>query len=424
MNRRAHPLLREEVWTAAAPGGGRVWVVSCAGQRCHAVLLVDFGSVDGSSPEGSAVAFPEGTAHFLEHRLFEKPEGDITDRFTRLGAEVDAQTGLTGTAFSFTAGAESLHECLHLLFDLAGRGYFPEESVRRERSIITREIQLFDDSVEWVAFQAGLGALYGDQRIAVDIAGTPESLARIDAGLLERCHQRHYHAGSLQLIVCGPVDGAAVCQRGLELIGEWPAAPAVSGRGPRIEARPGNLEVRRAVPRARRLLLFPDPVPARGLELLRRELMLELALDILFGPSGDFYERAYESGLIDGESFGGEVHLDRLYGFCLIGGDTDRPEALQEAILEEVEAGLRGGRIERGLARARRRVFGEMVCRWEDMEECAELVEWAVRHGCHPLDLVDLHLGRQDLDAASVEACAAECLAVEGLATATVRPTG
>ena len=424
MNRRAHPLLREEVWTAAAPGGGRVWAVPCAGQRCHAVLLVDFGSIDGGSPGGSEVPWPEGTAHFLEHRLFEKPEGDITDRFTRLGAVVDAQTGLTGTSFSFTAGAGSLHDGLALLFDLAGRGYFPEESVRRERSIIAREIRLFDDSVEWVAFQTGLRALYGDQRIAVDIAGTPESLGRIDAGLLERCHRRHYHPGSLQLIVCGPVDGAAVCDRGAELIGAWPVAAGVSDRGPRIEARPGSLEVRRAVPRARRLLLFPDPVPARGLDLLRRELSLELALDILFGPSSGFFERTYESGLIDGESFGGEIHLDGLYGFCLIGGDTDRPEALQAAILEEVEAALGDGRIERGLDRARRRVFGEMVCRWEEVEECAELVEWAVRHGCHPLDLVDLHLGRQALDADSVEACAAECLAVEGLATATVWPAG
>ena len=410
------------MWSAAAPGGGRVWAVPCAGQRCHAALLVDFGSIDGGSPGGCAVPAPEGTAHFLEHRLFEKPEGDITDRFTRLGAEVDAQTGLTSTSFSFTAGAESLQDCLPLLFDLAGRGYFPEESVRRERSIIAREIRLFDDSVEWVAFHTALRALYGDQRIAVDIAGTPESLARIDADLLERCHRRYYHAGSLQLIVCGPVDGAAVCERGVELIGEWPAASAVSDRGPRIEARPESLEVRRPVPRARRLLLFPDPVAARGLDLLRRELSLDLALDILFGPSSGFFERTYESGLIDGETFGGEVHLDGLYGFCLIGGDTDRPEALHAAILEEAEAGLRDGRIEQGLGRARRRVFGEMVGRWEDVEECAGLVEWAARHGCHPLDLVDLHLDGPAADAASVAACAAECLAVEAPAAATILP--
>ena len=78
---------------------------------------------------------------------------------------------------------------------------------------------LFDDSLEWVAFQTALQALYGDQRIAADIAGTPESLSRIDAGLLQRCHQRYYHAGSTQLIVCGPVDAAAVCRRGLELLG-------------------------------------------------------------------------------------------------------------------------------------------------------------------------------------------------------------
>ncbi len=422
LNRRAHPLLQEEVWTAEAPGGGRVWVVPSAGQRCHAVLLVDFGSIDGASAGGSAVPLPEGTAHFLEHRLFEKPEGDIAERFTWLGAEVDAQTGLTGTSFSFTAGANGFDDGLPLLFELAGRGYFPEEGIRRERSIIVREIQLFDDSVEWVAFQTALRALYGAQRIAVDIAGTPESLDRIDAGILERCHQQYYHSGSLKLIVCGPVDGAAVCHRGVELMGEWPASPGFSDRGPRILARPSDLEVRRAVPKARRLLLFPDPVPARGRNLLRRELSLELALDILFGASSGFFERNYESGLIDGETFGGEVHLDGLYGFCLLGGDTDRPEALRAAVLEELETGLREGRIEAGFDRALRRVFGEMVCRWEDVEDCAEFVECAVRRGCHPFELVDLHLG-DALDAATVQACASDCLSVDALATATVLPT-
>ena len=412
--------MREEVWTAAAPGGGRVWAVPGSSCRCHAVLLVDFGSIDAGAPGGPAL--PEGTAHFLEHRLFEKPEGDMTGRFTGLGADVDAQTGLTGTSFSFTASAEAFEDCLPLLFELAGRGHFPEEGVQRERAIIAREIQLFDDSVEWVAFQTGLRALYGEQRIAVDIAGTPETLPRIDAGVLRRCHQQYYHPGSLQLIVCGAVDGDAVCRRGVELLEAWPAAPGGGDRGPRIEARPQDTEVRRAVAKIRHLLLFPDPVPAAGLELLRRELSLEVALDILFGASSGFFEDAYESGLIDGESFGGEVHLDGLYGFCLLGGDTDRPGELRHAIVEELETGLREGRIEEGFERARRRVFGEMVCRWEDVEECADLVECAVGRGCHPFDLVDLHLGDGALDAAEVAACAAGCLTPDGLATATVLP--
>ena len=89
-----------------------------------------------------------------------------------------------------------------------------------------------------------------------------------------------------------------------------------------------------------------------------------------------------------------------------------------------LETGLRQGWIEEGFERARRRVFGEMVCRWEDAEECADLVECAVVRGCHPFDLVDLHLGGGALDAGEVAACAAECLTPDGPATATVLPMG
>ena len=419
MRHVVHALLREEVWSGRLPGGGRLWVVPRTSRRCHVQLSVDFGALDdGAYPE-----LPLGVAHFLEHRLFEKPEGDISERFTDLGADVDAGTGLSSTAYSFTVVPEAFAPAMRTLFELVGRGHFPDDGVQREQAIISREIQLFEDSIEWVAPQAALVALYGDQRTALDIAGTPESLMAIDASLLTACHRRYYHPGALELVVCGPVEGAAVAELATELTAAWPVPPAPDVQRPGIAARPSTRAAHCPVPRPRRLLAFAGPDGHSGADLLRRELSLELTLDILFGPSSAFFARHYESGLIDGDSFGGEVCADRSFFYCVVGGDCDEPERLQHAILDELSSAPQET-IERGFSRAWRRAYGEMVCRWEEVESCADLLESATLRGCHPLDLVGLYVGERALDVDDLIDRLDDCLRVDAVATATVGPSG
>ena len=63
----------------------------------------EYGSLDSKFevPEG-IVEVPDGIAHFLEHKLFEEPEGNVFDRFAQLGASVNAFTSYTQTAYLFS----------------------------------------------------------------------------------------------------------------------------------------------------------------------------------------------------------------------------------------------------------------------------------------------------------------------------------
>ena len=47
--------------------------------------------------DGKEVRIPLGSAHFLEHKLFEDEEGDILGQFTRLGANANAFTSYEQT---------------------------------------------------------------------------------------------------------------------------------------------------------------------------------------------------------------------------------------------------------------------------------------------------------------------------------------
>lgn len=421
MRRRREPVVQEEVWELELRGGAQLWVCPRPARRCHALLCVDFGALDEAAGT-TADVLPEGIAHFLEHRLFEKPEGDISERFTDLGADVDAQTGLTNTSFACTAGPAVFPAALDLLLELVGCAHFPADSVERERSIITREIRLFEDSVEWVAFQTALASLYRGRRIAVDIAGTERSLARIDAPLLRRCHEAFYRAGRLQLFVAGPVDPEGVGAQVDRVLAGWPHREARSTRRPWNPAHPEAQEAKLGVSRPRRVLAFAARAGAAGLDLLREELALELALDILFGPASEFYARQYESGLIDDETFGGEVHADESFCFCLLGGDTDDPEALSSAVNDELIRAADSDWIERDFARAFRRAYGEMVSRWEEVDGCTAFMEDAALRGCHPFELVELYTRDGAVGPGDVRGCLDRCLRAHTHATATVWP--
>jgi predicted Zn-dependent peptidase len=412
-----HDALQESVLIRDLTGGARLSVTPRAGSRCHAVLSIAYGALHEAGADSNE---PAGIAHFLEHRLFEKPEGDISERFTDIGADVDAQTGFNSTSFSVTCGPEGFAAAIELLFELAGRVHFPEASVSRERSIVGHEIQLFEDNVEWMSFQTMLGALYPGQRIAVDIAGTAQSLLGIDAAMLERCHRNRYHASAVQIFACGPLDVeelATNCNRALR---SWPNRSDMAPRVAWAEARPGVRTVSMSLPRTRRMLAFPDEIPHQGLALMRHELAMEMTLDILFGPGSEFFSRHYESGLLDGETFGGEVHMDEGYGFCVLSADADDPDALQAAILEELTTAHRSDWIEKDFERARRRAYGDMVCRWEDVEGTVGFLECAGLRGCHPFDVTELYGAEAGVNVGDIRRCLEHSLRPDRVAIASV----
>lgn len=414
--RRQHERLRESVENRQLPGGAQLWVVPRAGRRCQASLSVAFGALWEA---GESAGEPDGIAHFLEHRLFDKEEGDISERFIDLGVDVDAQTGYASTAYTIGCGADVFPQAVELLFELAGSAHFAQEDVLRERDIVGHELRLYEDNVEWVAFQTLIAALYPDQRLAVDIAGTPQSLSRIDADLLHDCHRRRYHAGAVQVIAAGPVDVEALARRCRRHLSAWPVS-ADRSPPPRAVAAPRAAHTDLPLPRRRCQLGFADDGALSGLSLMRRELALELTLDILFGPGSEFFTRTYESGLVDGESFGGEVHMEEGFGFCLLGGDTDDPAALSEAILDELRRALASGWIEEDFERARRRACGDMICRFEDVESTAGFVESAILRGCHPFDVTALYAGPEAVTVDDVWACLRDCLRPERAAVTTV----
>ena len=314
-------LLKEKiVWRRIEPGL-EVFVLPKKGyKKKYATYSTNFGSIDSHfvvEGEGEELVVPDGVAHFLEHKLFEDEEGNVFDRFAKLGASSNAFTNFTNTTYLFSS-TDHFEECFEILLDFVQNPYFTEESVEKEKGIIEQEIRMYEDNPGWRIFFNLLTALYRKHPVQKDIAGTVESISHIDKDVLYKCYRTFYHPSNMALFVVGDVDADKVLDQVAANIGRRNYSPL--GEIKRIyPEEPRELEKEQVVQE----LVVSQPIMNLGFKdldvgydgerLFRRELATALVLDVVFGSSSKLYNELYEEGIIDDEFDAGYV-AEKEYG--------------------------------------------------------------------------------------------------------------
>lgn len=340
-----------------------------------AFVVADYGSTDSAwLSGGKRIHVPDGIAHFLEHQLFKKQKGDLTDVFSERGAYCNAHTSHTQTAYYFEC-TERFDENLDTLLELALTPHFDRKLVDTERDIIIQEINQYRDHPGWVSFQQLLESLYVKHPIRIDIAGTAETVSAVTPEMLALCHGTFYHPSNLTLLVTGDFKPAEVFKLADKLAGKWsPGTPAphISRERP-LEphqvARP-KAQRRMFVSRARLLMGFKDAHMPEGPELTRRDLVSTIALDALFSRESEAVERLYNARLI-GADFGAGYQAERGFGYAVIGGETTQPEELEREVVKIIEQAREQGVDASDIERKRRKVFGRFLRSFNDPESTA-----------------------------------------------------
>ena len=364
MTELQYPQLDERLYRQVLPNGLNVAVVRRQGfARSIAYFVTNFGSIHTEFLlEGQTHSTPAGIAHYLEHKMFDLPGGrDVTAEFAALGASVNAFTSYDMTAYYFSCTQE-FDRCLRLLLEFVSTPCFTEESVERERGIIDQEIGMNLDAPDSVIFDNLMAALYENHPVRVPILGTRESIREITPEILELCHRAFYHPGNMLLCVIGDVDPAAVKGVALEVLGtekapmgekrtHWPEAMV-----PVKEETLCAMEV--AMPTFS--LAFKCEPIGLGSQAIRREMVADLAAEALFGESSELYLRLYEQGLID-SSFGGGFETLQGCAMLCVGGDSEDPWAVRDAILAQAEKLAEEGISQEEFLRLKRSALGRRI---------------------------------------------------------------
>ena len=332
--------LKETLYYDELDNGLKVFILPKSGfSKTYGLFSTRFGSIDTTFVplnEEQLITVPDGIAHFLEHKMFETKDGDASEMFARLSASTNAFTSSSRTAYLFNTTANE-YECIELLLDFVQDIYLTDQSVEKEKGIINQEIGMYDDDPDWRCYFGSIQNLYVNHPVKIDIAGTVETVSQIDKETLEKCYHTFYHPSNMMLFIVGNIDPVKTMdliienqkkksfRKEMPIIREKIQEPAV------IDKVHEELEMSVLMPKVIVSMKIND-ILTDGKEKLKREMAMNLLLDILFSKSSPLYEEWINEGIIN-DSFSGNFTQERDYSFIQIGGDTLYPDKLKDRII-------------------------------------------------------------------------------------------
>ena len=363
MNERIFPGLGEKIYEDTLPNGLRIKVVPKRGfARSYAFFATDYGSMDTRFRlDGKDYVSPDGVAHYLEHKMFDMPDGNALQKMSQTGASPNAFTSYNITAYHFSC-TSMFEENFRTLLQFVSQGYFTQESVEKERGIIAQEIKMYADNPASRVDENLFCAMYRNHPIRVPVAGTVESIQDITAQTLIDCHRAFYDPSNMVLCVVGDVDPRQIHDIALEILPKVPGGASERDYGEKEPAAPDQHAITQEMEVSMPMFSvgFKGAEVPKGPQRLRQEITGDLAGEILCGESSRLYQEMYESGLID-PGFGVSYSLVRELSMLCLGGDSENPQAVLDAVLEEAQRVVKEGVDEELFLRLKRSAVGRRI---------------------------------------------------------------
>lgn len=366
----------EKYTRAVHPSGLEILIWKTPGQSLkHALFGTRYGSVNTTfktNADPDFITVPNGIAHYLEHKLFENEDTDVFDLYAKTGASGNAYTSFDKTCYLFTC-TDNFIPSLKILLDFVQKPYFTEETVRKEQGIIGQEIRMYDDNPDWRVFFGLLEGIYHNNPVRIDIAGTQESIAQINADLLYRCYYTFYNLHNMTLAIAGDVDEEeifALCDEMLipsedkGLISEVPEEP----EGVRVRYAEEEMEV--AAPMFSLGYKMSTPAPE---DQVRQNVLSDIAVTLLADSLTDFYKRLYDEGLIN-STFASETFCGDGFFVPIFSGESKDPKRVTELINEEIERCKREGFDKELFEMTRKAYYGSIIRSMYSPEQIASLL--------------------------------------------------
>ncbi len=380
MQSREYKGIGERVYSCVLPNSLRVYVIPKPGfSKAFACFGTKYGGSDVRFMQGGEWKdTPAGIAHFLEHKMFDMPEGEnALSVLAANGAEPNAFTGNGETVYHFQS-TEKFYENLEMLLRFVSTPYFTPESVAKEQGIIGQEIMMIEDSPAHRNYMNLLGCLYEHNPARTSVAGSVGSIAQISAETLYECYSTFYVPANMALCAAGDIDPERIAETAERILPKEPGQRDIKrdyGEGESLAAVTGYKAEKMEVAAPLFLLGTKLPVPENGKEARKLTILSNLACRAMAGASSPLYSRLYSQGLIN-KSFYGET--DNIPGAAtlIFSGESSEPEKVRDAILAEAERIKKEGFAPGYLQRIKKSMTGEMLRALDSPEDiccsCAE----------------------------------------------------
>ena len=361
----------EKVYIDKMDNGLTIMFLPQKTRKKYIIWATKFGSIDNKFKiNDEEYNMPDGIAHYLEHKMFEQESGrNSLDTLTAIGVEANAYTTSNHTAYMYEC-TDNFYEALDEFMNYVQNPYFTDENVEKEKGIIGQEIQMYDDSADWSLYLNAIKAMYKENEIRIDTAGTIETIAKIDKEKLYKNYYSFYRPDNMVIVVCGNFDKD-------EIFEEIKKRVVMKNRD-EVITRIYNEEPKEIA--EKKIIKHMDismPEFIIGFKdnnfedsKVKKDIAVEIAYSVLFSKSTKFYEELYNEELIQTEP-SLSYEFGDTFSHVLIQGLSKNIDKVIEKIESRIEEVKKNGIDDEDFEIAKRATYGEMVRVFSDPQTTA-----------------------------------------------------
>lgn len=345
-------------------------------EKSYFMLTTPLGALDVEQVSADGTihqSYEPGIAHFLEHKMFEDGEKDVMNLFSEMGANVNAFTSYTETAYHFSTTADPV-EPLNLLLDFVQRLTISEESVEKEKGIIIQELQMYRQMSDARLINETFSSLFHEHPLKNDVGGTPETVNRITKESLEACYAVNYDPSRMILVgVTGkdpePLLNAIRENQSRKQFAPVPAMKRKTFVEP-AEVKRKEYTFKMDVSSPKINLAYKLQGIKNAKKRLRMEWSLKMILDSYFTSLSDDYQTWLQNGTIN-DFYGYELEFGEDFGYMMFYTETNKQDAFKKCVSDTLVKARNNGITEAQLDQLKRRYFGQSIRDLNSFDEIA-----------------------------------------------------
>ena len=344
-------------------------------QKKYVIWATHFGSIDNQfidKETGEKIKIPDGVAHFLEHKMFEKKDGtDCLYTLMALGIDANAYTTNDHTAYLFEC-TDHFYEGLDELMDYVQNPYFTDKNVEKEKGIIGQEIQMYDDDPGWQLYMGTMDCLYKNNPIKIDIAGTIDSISKITPEILYKCYNNFYHPSNMVFVVVGDFEPEDIFEKIKKRIKKSENRDEIQRIYP-IEDKEINKKYEEKV------MEVSVPIFMIGIkddittdDIVKKHIGIEIILNMLIGKSSKLYSKLYKEGMLMSPP-DIDYEFSSQYAHVLISGQSTNSKKVYEEILKEIEKMKQKEIDAKEFERIKKKIYGDYAIEYNNVSNIGRM---------------------------------------------------
>jgi len=289
-----------------------------------------------------------------------------------LGIDANAYTTNDHTAYLFEC-TDKFYEGLDELMAYVQTPYFTDENVEKEKGIIAQEIKMYDDDPGWQLYMQILDCLYEQNEIKIDIAGSVESISKINPDVLNKCYNTFYHPSNMVMVVCGNFVAGDILQE----IKNRLKQKNEQGNIKRIYTKNKKGIYKKY---NEKIMEVSQPLACVGIKddnlqdenIIKKHIAIEILLNLIIGKSSKLYKTLYEEGNIMNEP-DKSYEFSKNYAHVIISSQTKNPKIFEERIKNQINNYKKEGIPKGDFDRIKKKLYGEYVMEYNNIANIAKM---------------------------------------------------